>query len=158
MKESWKNRAFGLLSASLTPPRHELNELDWKAGLSANKHRMAEHLCAFANLPGGGFLAFGVADSGDVLGVNETEVKEILTKLSSIGREGVEPQLQIRHSVERFEDRALLLVSIPESTVKPVHLRGKSIEEAFIRSGGTTRRASRQDIGNLMLHSRTPRR
>lgn len=50
-----------------------------------------------------------------------------------------------------------LLVRIPEQSVKPVHRRGKSIEEAWVRSGGTTRRASRQEIGALMLHSATPR-
>ena len=41
--------------------------------------------------------------------------------------------------------------------MKPVHLRGKGLEDAFIRSGGTTRKASRQEIGTLMLNSRTPR-
>jgi predicted HTH transcriptional regulator len=51
----------------------------------------------------------------------------------------------------------LLFVHVPESAVKPVHLRGKGLEDAFIRSGGTTRRASRQEIGTLMLNSRTPR-
>lgn len=35
--------------------------------------------------------------------------------------------------------------------------RGKGFERSFIRSGGTTRLASRQEIGTLMLHSRTPR-
>ena len=32
----------------------------------------------------------------------------------------------------------------------------KSIEEAWVRSGGTTRKASRQEVGALMLHSATP--
>src|SRR5712692_8187755 len=46
---------------------------------------------------------------------------------------------------------------VSESPVKPVHSRGKSLDHAFIRSGGTTRAASRQEIGTLMLNSRTPR-
>ncbi len=36
-------------------------------------------------------------------------------------------------------------------------LRGKDLDHTFIRSGGSTRRASRQEIGSLMLNSKTPR-
>jgi predicted HTH transcriptional regulator len=59
--------------------------------------------------------------------------------------------------MENFESARLLFVHVPESAVKPVHLRGKGLEAAFIRSGGTTRKASRQELGTLMLNSRTPR-
>lgn len=157
MQDHWKNRAYGLLSASLTPPRHELNELDWKLDLSAKGDRVAEHLCAMANHPGGGYLAFGVDDQGVAIGVDQSQVKSIIARLSSVARDGVEPPLTLDHTVERFEDRALLLIRVIESPTKPVHLRGKGMEHAFIRSGGTTRKASRQDLGNLLLHSRTPR-
>jgi predicted HTH transcriptional regulator len=46
---------------------------------------------------------------------------------------------------------------VPEQAVKPVHRRGKTIEESWVRSGGTTRKASRQEVGALMLNSATPR-
>ena len=46
---------------------------------------------------------------------------------------------------------------VPESSVKPVHLRGKDLQQSFIRSGGTTRVASRQEIGSMMMNSRMPR-
>jgi hypothetical protein len=36
--------------------------------------------------------------------------------------------------------------------------RGKPLDQSYIRSGGTTRIASCQEIGTMMLHSRTPRR
>lgn len=32
--KNWVTKAMDFLKASLEPPRHELNELDWKAGLS----------------------------------------------------------------------------------------------------------------------------
>lgn len=37
-----------------------------------------------------------------------------------------------------------------------MHLKGKTIEDSYIRSGGTTRKASRQEIGALMLNSKSP--
>lgn len=56
-----------------------------------------------------------------------------------------------------FRDSPLLIIRIPESSIKPVHRRGKSVEETWIRSGGTTRKASKHDVGGLMLQSRIPR-
>ena len=150
-------KALELLKASLEPPKHELNELDWKAALSPDKKRLTEHLSAFADQPGGGYLVFGVDSAGTPTGVDEKTVETTVNQLANLGRAGLEPPLALDHAVEDYESVRLLFVHVPESAVKPVHLRGKSLEHAFIRSGGTTRTASRQEIGNMMLHSRTPR-
>lgn len=155
--KNWLTRAFGLLNASLEPPRHELNELDWKAALSPDKKRLTEHLSAFANQAGGGFLVFGIDNTGIPASVEEATVEKTVNHLANLGREGLEPPLALDHGVESYEGLRLLFIHVPESAVKPVHLRGKSLDHAFIRSGGTTRRASRQEIGTMMLHSRTPR-
>lgn len=153
--KAWTFNAMELLKASLEPPKHELNELDWKAALSPDKKRLTEHLSAFANQPGGGYLAFGVDSSGTPTGMSETAVESTVNQLANLGREALEPPLALDHAVEDYESARLLLVHVPESAVKPVHLRGKGLEDAFIRSGGTTRKASRQEIGTLMLNSRT---
>jgi hypothetical protein len=42
--KTWVSKSLNLLAASLEPPRHELNELDWKAALSPDKKRLTEHL------------------------------------------------------------------------------------------------------------------
>ena len=68
--KNWLNRAIALLMGSLEAPRHEQNELDWKAALSPDKKRLAEHLSALANYPGGGFLVYGVDNSGNPIGIN----------------------------------------------------------------------------------------
>ena len=52
MTKHWVSRAIELLQTSLKPVSHEVNELDWKAGLSPQSGRLAEHLMAFANYPG----------------------------------------------------------------------------------------------------------
>lgn len=155
--KTWVSKAKDLLAASLLPPQHELNELDWKAALSPDKKRLTEHLSALANHPGGGTLVFGVDNSGMPLGMDKETVEKIVIQLANLGRASLEPALVVDHAVEEFNGVRLLFVHVPEAEVKPVHLRGKSLDEAFIRSGGTTRRASRQEIGTLMLNSRTPR-
>lgn len=153
----WIEAVLNCLEQSLSPVPHEINELDWKASLSDDKDRLSEHLMAFANYPNGGSLVFGVADTGLLVGVTQAEVAKIIGSLTNLGREAVEPALALDHAVVEFKDVPLLLVHIPEQAVKPVHRRGKTIEQTWVRSGGTTRKASRQEVGALMLNSATPR-
>ena len=143
-------------SASRQVP-HEVNELDWKASISDNKERLGEHLAAFGNRRAGGTLAFGIANDGSLTGIDPSDVEDIVGKLANIGRDALEPALVIDHTVIEFRSVNVLLVHVAEQSVKPVHRRGKSIEETWIRSGGTTRKASRQEVGGLLLDSATPR-
>lgn len=149
----WVNDALSILAESLSPVPHELNELDWKASLSTHKDRLAEHLMAMANHPNGGVLTFGIDNQGTPGGVNAAQVEQIMGTLANLGREAVDPPLTLDHAVVEYANTPLLLVRIPEHAVKPVRRRGKSIEETWIRSGGTTRKASRQEVGALMMNS-----
>lgn len=157
MKKHWIPIALNWLAQSLDPVPHELNELDWKAGLTGNKERLIEHLIAFANHPSGGFLTFGVQNDATLAGVEQDEVAQVVNTLANLGRDALEPPVAIDHAVVDFRGAALLFVFIPEQSNKPVHRRGKSIDESWIRSGGTTRKASRQEIGGLLLNSQAPR-
>lgn len=154
----WVKEALQILAESLSPVPHELNELDWKARLSDQKDRLAEHLMALANHPDGGYLVFGIDNDGRAVGVEPADVNGIVTQLSNLGRDAIEPPLALDHAVTpTAEGIPLLLVRIPELAVKPAHRRGKSIEESWIRAGGSTRKASRQEIGALLMNSSNPR-
>ncbi len=154
----WIASALLSLEESLSPVPHESNEIDWKISLSDRKERLAEHLMAFANYTNGGFLAFGVGNADAHLEpISQEAVAEIANTLANLGRDTVEPPLVIDHAVVEFRGVPILLVRIPEQANKPAHRRGKSIEEAWVRSGGTTRKASRQEVGALMLNSSAPR-
>lgn len=157
MAKAWVTKALECLHDSLNPIPQELNELDWKETLSPSNTKLTRHLSAFSNHPGGGFLVFGVEDeSGSLLGVSTEQVSAITQKLSSLGRDSLLPVIKIDHSVELYKDIPLLFVYVPENMVKPVHISNGTIEDTYIRSGGTTRKASRQEVGGLMLNSRTP--
>jgi ATP-dependent DNA helicase RecG len=158
MDKYWIAQATSWLKACREPVPHEVNELDWKGGLSGNSERLVEHLIAFANHTNGGYLVFGVTEpSAALVGVTQDQVIEIVGKLTNLGRDAIEPPLVLDHAVVEIDQVPLLFIHIPECRNKPVHRRGKSIEEAWVRSGGTTRKASRHDIGALMLHSQAPR-
>lgn len=153
----WIKKASEYLNHSLGNIPQELNELDWKETLSPNNEKLCRHLSAFANLPGGGYLVFGINDTtGLPIGIDRNEATEIIKKLGNLCRDGVGPLVIIDHSIQEFKGFSILLIYIKESAIKPVHIAGKTIEDCYIRSGSTTRRASRQEIGGLMLNSKTP--
>lgn len=150
----WIKTAHKLLNASLHPLPHELNELDWKSTLSENKGQLTRHLSAFANHPEGGFLAFGITPEGQIEGVDTHESEDIINKLANLSRSAVEPPQKIDHYIDMISDSRVLFVHIHESEQKPVHIRGKGIEYSYIRSGGQTRKMSRQEIANSILQSK----
>lgn len=155
--KNWITKAIAYLDKSLGKVPQEFNELDWKENLSPNNNKLKQHICAFANLPGGGFFVFGVDDKRAIpIGISRNDAHHIVEKLSSLCRDVVSPLVSMDHSIEHYQNTELLFIHIKESAVKPVHIAGKTIEDSFIRSGGTTRRASRQEIGALMLNSKNP--
>uniref|UniRef100_UPI0025C654A2 AlbA family DNA-binding domain-containing protein n=1 Tax=Flavobacterium sp. UBA7680 TaxID=1946559 RepID=UPI0025C654A2 len=155
--KNWIPKAVTYLEKSLGKIPSELNEIDWKASLSPKNDKLCKHITAFSNLPGGGFLVFGVDDkTATILGITKTDADVIIERLASLCRDGVDPLVSIDHSIETFRGQELLFVYIKESAIKPVHIKSQTIEESYIRSGGTTRKASRQEIGALMLNSKTP--
>lgn len=155
--KAWVAKAKQFLQHSLGKIPQELNELDWKESLSPNNDKLCRHICAFANLPGGGYLVFGVEDkTGKPVGISAATAAEIVEKLANLCRDGVHPLVSIDHLADDYNGIPLLFIHIKESAVKPVHIAGKTIEDSFIRSGGSTRKASRQEIGGLLLNSKTP--
>jgi predicted HTH transcriptional regulator len=155
--KKWVMAAMETLDGCLGPLPHEINSLDWKQSLSPKKDRLIQHLSAFANHPNGGVLVFGVDDkTGSIMGIMHPEANLITDQLANLGRDGLEPPVVIEHEIVVHSDVPVLLVLVKESKIKPVHIRGKPLDHCYIRSGGTTRRASRQEVGFLLLNSRNP--
>ena len=109
----WIPEALRGLAESLAPVPHEINEIDWKARLSDNSARLAEHLMAFANHPGGGTLVFGVDDDGAAHGITAEEVATVVGTLTNLGRDAVEPPLALDHAAVEFGGSNVLLVRVP---------------------------------------------
>jgi ATP-dependent DNA helicase RecG len=153
--KKWLPLALDLLESSLLPIPQELNELDWKLDLSPNNKKLTQHLSAFANHPGGGYMVFGIDDtSGEVVGVSKEQAETIVSKLTNLSRHTLQPEPKIDYSVELYKTQSVLFVHIPESGIKPVCTKSGGIEETYIRTGGSTRQASRHELANLLLNSK----
>ena len=149
----WKEKAIKILKDSLYPIPSELNELDWKSGLSDKTDRLAQHLSAFANLKGGGVLVYGVRNDGTCFDLTKEEVDKIVQTLGNIAQNNLVYSIPIEHSVMEFDGHSLLFVYIPEQNDKPVHLRGKDIYASYHRSAGQTVKMSRNQVKALIATS-----
>ena len=150
----WQNKAILLLHKSLGTVPTELNELDWKSGLSTKTDRLAQHLSAFANYAGGGILVFGVNADSTLSSVGKTEGDEIIQKLGNIARKNLTPPVSIEHTYQTFKETELLFIHIPESNELPVHPRGSDLFDSYKRSAGQTVKMSRNEVKDLIARSR----
>ena len=150
---NWKEAALDALHRSIQPIPQELNEIDWKGGLSNKTDRLAQHICAFANLSGGGFLVFGISDDAEFEELDKATIEETMKKLGNIAKNNLAWSIQLEHAVIDYEGHALLFVRIPEQQNKPVCLRGRDIYEAYIRSAGHTVKMSREQVHEMLALS-----
>jgi predicted HTH transcriptional regulator len=150
---NWTERAIKYLKNSLHPISAELNEIDWKSGLSSKTDRLAQHLCAFANLEGGGFLVYGVNNDTTMFSVNKEQADAIIGKLGNIARNNLMQPLVLEHATVDFNGHSLLFIHILENIEKPVYIRGGTIYDSYRRSVGQTVKMSRQEVKQLILES-----
>lgn len=150
---NWKERAITILKDSLYPVPTELNELDWKSGLSEKTERLAQHISAFANLKGGGILVLGVNNDGTCFSMAKEDADKTIQTLGNIALNNLAFPIQIEHSIMEFEGHSLLFIYIPEQNEKPVYLRGKDIFSAYHRSAGQTVKMSRNQVKALIAVS-----
>lgn len=150
---NWKEEVLGVLQRSLQPIPQELNEIDWKGVLSNKTDRLAQHICAFANLSGGGFLVFGINDNAEFEEIDKVTIEETTKKLGNIAKNNLAWSIQLEHAVLDYEGHTLLFIRIPEQHNKPVYLRGRDIYEAYIRSAGHTVKMAREQVHEMLAMS-----
>lgn len=148
-----ENRLKELLHRSLNPVPVELNELDWKSALSEKTERLAQHLSAFANQQQGGFLVFGILDSGEPFGITQTEGEEILQKLGNIARNNMAQPVTLSHFWIEVREKHILAIYIPEGDDRPVYPRSGTIYESYKRSAGQTVKMSKAEVKQLISQS-----
>jgi len=149
----WEEKAITCLKDSLYPVPTELNEIDWKSGLSSKTDRLAQHLCAFSNLENGGFLVYGVNDDATLFSITKEQSDEIVKKLGNIARHNLIPPVSLEHTTLDFNGNSLLFIHIPAGAEKPVYMRDGTIYDSYRRSAGQTVKMSRQEVKQLIAET-----
>ena len=109
---NWKEKALVLLERSLQPIPQELNEIDWKGGLSDDKERLAQHICAFSNLIGGGVLVYGINNDASFIELSQEQIERIVTRLDNIAQNRMFMPIQLDHEVIEYKGHPLLFVFV----------------------------------------------
>lgn len=146
----WKEESVKYLHLSLHPVKTELNELDWKSGLSEKSERLAQHISAFANQTGGGTFAFGVNNDASLFTPSRVQAEEIIKKIGNIARNNLNISIRIEHASVDMDGHGILLVHVPEQKDKPVYLRGMTIYDSYYRSAGQTHKMSRPQVHAML--------
>lgn len=150
----WVKTAITLLKKSLHPIPQELNELDWKSGLSDKTDRLTKHICGFANYPNGGFFAYGINNSGASAPLTQEEMDAVIQRLGNIARNSLNEPIILEHAVENFGGEPVLFIYIHEHDAKPIHLKGSDMYESYTRNAGQTVKLSKDEIKHLIATSR----
>jgi len=152
--KAWEKKALLVLHDSLYPVPIELNEIDWKCDLSTKTERLAQHINAFANLPGGGLLVFGINNDSSLFSISQEVADKTVTLLGNIAKNNFSSSISIEHSIMEFNGAHLLFIHIPDQLEKPIHLRGKDIYDCYTRSAGQTVKMTKKQVQFLISQTR----
>jgi ATP-dependent DNA helicase RecG len=109
----------------------------------AHTDDIAAALVAFANTEGGKIF-FGVADSGDIIGVPNPN--RLMQRIDQIAYNNCEPPITVVQEAVPTADGTVVVVHVPKGELRPYRtVRG----DFFVRSSSGRRRASRQELLRL---------
>lgn len=149
----WRKTVLQDLRDTLLPFPQSKERVEWRCSLEDSNIQLAQHLSAFANTPGGGFLVFGVHPNGTVQGIQNSDYKNLIRRIDSVARKSLRPPVQADHSILQFENKDILAYIVHEADQKPVHRRGGDLFESYTRPIGETRRMSRVELASAILQS-----
>jgi hypothetical protein len=128
----------------------ERSDYDFKESLPDNK-KLAQEICGFANLHGGGIILLGIDDDGNAIGVNKVELDGLQLKVTNIIRDCCSPVPRFEfqcYDIPSSPVKAILIIHVQELESKPCMTQDK----VYIRSGPSVRTATSDEIRRLILN------
>ena len=131
----------------------EATEYDKKLALEEKKPKSwCKSVSAFANTSGG-VLIFGISDDGKIVGLTQPEkdaekISEIIkTRLDPI------PEFHLRF-YKTNEGKVLLILDIYKGEETPYYYSGDGVQEAYIRVGNESVKATATELKRLVLRGK----
>lgn len=134
-------------------PGQESSTLEFKREVPT-KQELCKTVIGFCNLYGGR-LVIGVDDNGEVVGIPESEVDELLESLQQSIYNNCTPIIIPEIHAQRMGEKLILVVEISEGMSKPYFHASKGMDEGtYLRMGRQTLRASPEMIRELQWQSK----
>lgn len=126
----------------------ESSTLEFKRELPS-KQEISKSIIGFCNLYGGR-LVIGVEDSGEVAGIPERGIDELIDNIHQSIYHNCTPTIIPEIYTQRIEDKLILIIEVAEGMNKPYYHAAKGIEEGtYLRMGRQTMKASTDLINEM---------
>ena len=96
----------------------------------ASPEKLAKEIAAFANSTGGKIL-IGVADNGEMVGVDSYMEEEFW--ITQAAEDCCVPKAKVIIELISFSGKDILLVDVPEAEKKPIYVKGKKHRIVYVR-------------------------
>lgn len=134
-------------------PESESSTVEWKQNIPQND-QLIKTAIGFCN-QFGGKLVIGVNNDGEIIGVEENAIEQILEYIDKAIYEATSPSIIPRVYVQRFEDKAVIAIEIAPGMNKPYYRSSEGIEKGtYIRLGRSTLKATKEILEELQWQSR----
>jgi predicted HTH transcriptional regulator len=134
-------------------PESESSTVEWKKDIPRND-QLIKTAIGFCN-QFGGKLVIGVDDNGLITGVPEDAIEQLLEFVDKTIYEATSPSVIPRTYIQRFADKAILVIEVAPGMNKPYYRTSEGIDKGtYIRLGRSTMRATKEIIEELQWQSR----
>lgn len=132
----------------------EKNDIEYKEDIPPKSEKYVKTAVAFANC-GGGRLVFGVEDgTWQVKGFHKEEVFRKMDAVTNAIYDSCEPKIIPNVNIQELEGKYIITADIPDGMQKPYCIRSQGMfDGTYIRVSGTTRKAERYRIQEMILDS-----
>jgi len=134
-------------------PESESSTLEWK-GSFPEKEQIIKTVIGFCNRFGGK-LVIGVANNGEIIGIQESFAEEQMEHLDKMIYESSAPPIIPLVHTQRIGDKVILLIEVSAGMNKPYYIKSLGMEKGvFVRLGRSTMKANADMIEELKWSSR----
>lgn len=114
-----------------------------------NATQLAQEMVAFSNTKGG-FIIVGVDDSGNVAGLDSSDIRRLNQLISNSANENVKPSITPLSEIVKIGDKKILVLGIKEGVNKP-YCTNEGVY--FTKVGSDKRKISQEELLRLFQES-----
>ncbi len=134
-------------------PESESSTVEWKVAFP-EKEQIIKTIIGFCNRFGGK-LVIGVANNGEIIGIEESLAEKQMEHLDKMIYESSSPPIIPLVHTQRIADKVILLIEVSSGMNKPYYIKSMGMEKGvFVRLGRSSMRANADMIEELKWSSR----
>jgi ATP-dependent DNA helicase RecG len=115
-----------------------------------NSDKLAEECVAFSNAKGG-WLIIGVDDSGNIVGLNDHDIRRLNQLIGNVINANIYPPIYPLVKIEEIENKKILIIQIDEGINKP-YATNKGLY--LTKAGSDKRKISPEELRRLFAESK----